>query len=141
MKARLLLPAFLLLGAACAHAPSPEQREAYFTCPGVSVDEAAKNLGRAGYAVADRAHGAPVSTGWAEYELTQDGVTETLSFRLDAQPAGPNTTFTLVEAGPGGDTPWDEVTERQVAAAPYRALLNKLRRDVCGDDADYFPAP
>lgn len=127
---------------ACAHGPSPaERRQAYFTCPGITADVAAENLERAGLAFEARERGAAVKTGWIEAAVEQAGVTEDLSFYIRADNEGSDVRFSIVLANPSGESVWDEVTAAQVEAEPYRALLNRLRRNVCGSTGEYFPAP
>ena len=139
---RRLALAFAATLGACAHASHGlESRRAFFTCDGLRVDEAAANLTAGGFALAERAPGAPARTGWTEMEITQDGVTQQLTVRLEVRSSTDAVDFSIIEASAAGETTWDEVTERQVASEPSRTLLNRLRKAVCGSPDPYFAEP
>jgi hypothetical protein len=141
MHVELTCTALALALTACAHGGGAAAAPDYFTCPGVGVDDAAARLGVAGYALAERSPGAPAKTGWTDFDLAQGEAREGLSFRLEVVRAEGGVHFSVFEpsAQPDG-VQWTVVTPEQEEDPLSRALLNKIRRDVCGTSDDFFTA-
>lgn len=133
----------VLAPVACAHGPSPEARASYFDCRETTVPNAMANLEAAGYRLAAPDDPNHVETGWTEFELTQDDVHQQLMFRIKVDAAGEGLRFSIWESSTEaqGERPWTEVTEYQVKEDTSRALLNRVRRDVCGGEPEFFRAP
>ncbi len=144
MRSLGILAAVVLGGLqGCAHAPSAAAQAAYFQCEGASMAQVRGHLGTAGYQLAPAVDDTYDETGWTEFEVLQDAVKQQLTLRLKIEPAPQGTRFSIWQstADAQGEREWSEITEYQVKEDTYRALLNKIRKDVCGKPADYFEAP
>ncbi len=127
----------------CAHAPTAAAQAAYFQCEGASMAQVRGYLGQAGYKLAPAVDDTYSETGWTEFEVLQDAVKQQITLRLKIEPAAQGAGFSIWQstADAQGEREWGEITEYQVKEDTYRALLNKIRKDVCGTSADYFKAP
>lgn len=131
-----------LLGlGACAHGPSAEHQQAYFECARVPMRVAQANMQKSGYKLGKSEDPAHAETGWTEYKIAQDGAHQKLMFRLKADASKSGLRFSIWAPTKDGEMAWEGVTERQLKEDTYRALLNKIRRDVCGGTGDFFEAP
>lgn len=144
MRSIGILAAVLFSGLqGCAHAPTAAAQAAYFQCEGASMAQVRGHLGAAGYKLAPAVDDTYGETGWTEFDVVQDAVKQQLTLRLKIEAATPGPRFSIWQstADAQGEREWSEITEYQVKEDTYRALLNKIRKDVCGTPADYFEAP
>ncbi len=130
-----------LFGAACAHGPSTQRQQAYFECAKVPVSVAQANLQRGGYKLAETEDPTHIQTGWTEYKVRQDGAQQHMMFRIKADATKSGLLFSIWAPIEDGEMAWQGITEHQLKEDTHRALLNKIRRDVCGGTADFFEDP
>lgn len=118
----------------CAHGPAGDVAQAsYDLCPGTSLTAAEANLGKAGYKLAPApATPGTLETGWNEFETRQGDATGTSSLRVKVQGAEGGVRFSIWAADGAGEVRWDTLTPEQVKDDVARALLNRIRKDVCG---------
>ena len=134
-------PFCLLLVAGCAWRQIPaEQQQAYFDCRGIVVDTASENLQRAGYITDWREGDQGIETKWTSFTIYRGSDPRTLFLRYVVQAAEEGVTFQIFERSDDArdEAPWSRITDGDVKDPAVLALLEKLRRDVCGTDEPFF---